>query len=243
MTPIENPLTAPDLTAPDLGAATVGERLPADPLSRRAAVHVFGSARPLHLGDYLGPVRSLRTLAADPSIDLTVVIDGEPDPAAHLAAALVACGLGSVSFMRLADLPAGYLEMVETARLEPSAEVRDLREPRLPMGAAAGDGRGVLHILDGPLLVAAAIRRAATDLDPLLGYDPQLRPGVANLAVILGALTDRTPIAALFGLHGANQLKRAVTEILIETLRPVRNLYRDLAADRQNLSGLIRPVD
>ncbi len=223
---------------PETPIAVVGERLPTDPIARRPAVHVFGPARALHLGDYLGPVRGLRALAADPGVDLTVVIDGEAAEAAHLAAALVACGLGSVAFQRAG----GPVRPDETVDVVPGPVIYDLREPRVPMGSAPGDGRGVVRLLDGPLLVAAAIRKANTDLDPLLGYDPQLRPGVANLAAILGALTDRTPIAALYGLHGAGQLKRAVTEILIETLRPVRELYRDLAGDPDTLHRLVRPA-
>ncbi len=223
---------------PETPITVVGERFPTDPIARRPAVHEFGPARTLHLGDYLGPVRGLRALAADPGVELTVVIGGEAAEAAHLAAALVACGLGSVSFQR-AGGPIRAHDVVEIAS---GPVIYDLREPRVPMGSAPGDGRGVVRLLDGPLLVAAAIRKANTDLDPLLGYDPQLRPGVANLAGILGALTDRTPIAALYGLHGAGQLKRAVTEILIETLRPVRELYRDLAADPETLHRLVRPA-
>ncbi|MFZ0159314.1 MAG: hypothetical protein WAL50_09820 [Kineosporiaceae bacterium] len=218
--------------------ATVGERFPADPTERRRAVHLFGPARALHLGDFLGPVRGLRALAADPGVDLTVVIGGEAAEAAQLAAALVACGLGSVSFER----EGAPVTPEDLAEVDAWPMIYDLREPRVPMGSSPGEGRGVVRLLDGPLLVAAAIRKAQTDLDPLLGYDPQLRPGVANLATILGALTDRTPIAALYGLHGASQLKRAVTEILIETLRPVRELYRDLAGDPETLHRLVRPA-
>lgn len=234
--------------------AVVGDRLPADPTPRRRAVHRFGPGRALHLGDLLGPVRALRALAADPGIDLVVRIagageEGAADQPARVAAALVACGLGSVSFEAdddtVLDLTDGA-HRPDAVRLPPPPPVHDLREPRVPMGSVRRDGRsdprGVVHLLDSPLRVAAVIRGAQTDLDPTLGYDPQLRPGVANLAVILGLLTDRTPIAALFGLHGAHQLKRAVTDVLTETLRPIRGVYADLAADPVTLSRLVRPA-
>ena len=77
------------------------------------------------------------------------------------------------------------------------------------------------------------------DLDPALGYDPELRPGVANLARILGGLTGRSPVAALIGLHGASELKRAVTAALVETLHPVQDRYRELAGDPQTLNRLL----
>ncbi len=222
--------------------AVVGSRVPQDPAPRQRVVHLFGPARRLHLGDYLGVVQTLRGLAADPATDLTVVIgDGIPPAqgveltaAAQVAATFVACGLGSVSFTTDGEV-AGR---IVSATGDPV--VMDLREARTPMGAVPGDDRGVLWLLDDPMRVTAAIRGARVDLDPTLGYDPQLRPGVANLAVILGALTGRSPIAALFGLHGAGALKRAVTEALHETLRPVQAQYRDLAADSTLLTHLLQ---
>jgi tryptophanyl-tRNA synthetase len=242
---------------------TIGDRPPADPARRRHVVHWFGPARMLHLGDYLGPIRRLRALAADPLVDLTILIDADPEPAstddgakgeadgaAHLAATLVACGLGSVSFaLDNRDSRAGRAggddaTATDEAVLVPSADdvlVHDLRHPRVEMGAVQDDQRGVVRLLDTPLRVAAAVRGAQTDLDPTLGYDPQLRPGVANLAVILGALTDRSPVAALFGLHGSSQLKRAVSDAAERQLRPVRLRYAELAADPETMRRLVEP--
>src|SRR4051794_14829177 len=94
---------------------------------------------------------------------------------------------------------------------------------------------GVVQLLDEPVRIAAAVRSAVTDLDPALSYDPQLRPGVANLAELLGALTGRTPEAALAGLRGAGALKAALTEALVETLGPIRARYLALVDDPAEL--------
>ncbi len=123
-----------------------------------------------------------------------------------------------------------------------AARVRDLRDPGAKMGksaATAGHGAGVVHLLDSPVRIAAAVRRAVTDLDPVLGYDPDLRPGVANLAEILAALTASAPAAALAGLHGAGALKAAVTEALVEELRPVQRRYAEIVADPGGLDRLL----
>ncbi|MFN8078977.1 MAG: hypothetical protein U0Q19_05370 [Kineosporiaceae bacterium] len=235
--------------------AVVGDRLPFDPMPRRRAIYDLGHARPLHLGDLFGAVSALRTLAADPAVDLTVRLTGEPEACAHTAAELVACGLGSVVFERATGSSAESIDLdaVRLGDLHGDAlgspagtTINDLRQPRRPMGSVMLDGepdlRGVVRVIDAPLRVAAAIRHAQVDLDPTLGYDPQLRPGVSNLAVILGLLTDKPPIAALFGLHGANQLKRVLTEALQQRLRPVRGLYTELVGDPVTLSRLVRPA-
>lgn len=120
-----------------------------------------------------------------------------------------------------------------------AARVRDLRDPASKMGKSGGGTDGVVHVLDDPLRIAATVRRAVTDLDPVLSYDPGLRPGVSNLADLLGALTGRTPQAALAGLHGAGALKAAVTQALVETLDPVRRRYADLVADPGHLDTVL----
>lgn len=120
-----------------------------------------------------------------------------------------------------------------------AARVRDLRDPASKMGKSSVSTEGTVHVLDDPVRIAATVRRAVTDLDPVLSYDPELRPGVANLAELLGALTGRTPQAALVGLRGGGGLKAAVTEALVETLRPVRARYADLTADPATLDAAL----
>jgi tryptophanyl-tRNA synthetase len=54
----------------------------------------------------------------------------------------------------------------------------------------------------------------------VLSYDPEPRPGIADLADLLAALGGRMPQAALVGPHGGATLKAAVTEALVETCAP-----------------------
>jgi tryptophanyl-tRNA synthetase len=129
----------------------------------------------------------------------------------------------------------GPVFVVPEAAVPPAvARVRSLRNPSVKMGKS-GMANGVVQLLDEPVRIAAAVRSAVTDLDPSLSYDPDLRPGVANLAELLGALTNRTPEAALSGLRGAGALKAALTEALVETLRPIRTRYVELADDPAEL--------
>jgi tryptophanyl-tRNA synthetase len=114
---------------------------------------------------------------------------------------------------------------------EDGARLMDLRDPTSKMGKSGADGSGVLFLLDDVDTLVATVRRAVTDADPVLTYDPAGRPGVTNLAVLLGALTGRPPQRVLDGLHGAAALKAAVAEAVVSTLAPVQARYRELAAD------------
>ncbi|HEY4315001.1 MAG TPA: tryptophan--tRNA ligase [Actinomycetes bacterium] len=121
-----------------------------------------------------------------------------------------------------------------------AARVKDLRNPAAKMGKSGADGSGVVFLLDKPDVVAAKVRRAVTDADPVLVLDAVRRPGVANLAVLLAALTGVSPAAAIAGLHGSGALKAAVTEAIVETVTPIQRAYADLVADPAYLLGLLR---
>jgi tryptophanyl-tRNA synthetase len=121
-----------------------------------------------------------------------------------------------------------------------SARVKDLRDPTAKMGKSGADGSGVVFLRDELDVIAAKVRRAVTDSDPVLTYEPDRRPGVANLAVLLGSLTGTSPERALEGLHGAAALKAAVAESLVETLRPVQKVYDELTADPAQLLARLR---
>jgi tryptophanyl-tRNA synthetase len=63
---------------------------------------------------------------------------------------------------------------------------------------------------------------------------------VSNLAGVLGALTGVTAQEALQGVPGAAALKKLVTEALVETLAPIQQRYRELAADRAQVLERLR---
>lgn len=119
------------------------------------------------------------------------------------------------------------------------ARIKDLRRPTEKMGKSGADGSGVLFLLDDPDTLVAKVRRAVTDSDPVLTFDPATRPGVANLAALLGAFTGTPPARALHGLHGAGALKNAVADVLVESLGPIRKAYRDLTADPAALLAVL----
>jgi tryptophanyl-tRNA synthetase len=89
---------------------------------------------------------------------------------------------------------------------------------------------------------ARLLRRAKTDSDPNITYDPEHRPEVANL-VLLTALCeglDPLEVADEVGSRGASELKRRAAEAVNEHLRPIRSRRAELMRDRGYLRGILR---
>lgn len=114
-----------------------------------------------------------------------------------------------------------------------AARIADLADPTRKMGKTNTSTSGVLFLLDPPDVLRRKVMRAVTDTGTEVGYDPQQRPGVANLLDILGALSDRDPadVAGDFRGTGYGRLKSAVADAVIATLEPIQRRYRELGDD------------
>ncbi len=80
---------------------------------------------------------------------------------------------------------------------------------------------------------AKLIKKAKTDGERLITYDPQNRPEVANLLQLIALCTKETPeeVAARIGEGGGGMLKNELTVALNETLRPLRQKRAELEKD------------
>ncbi|UNX53958.1 tryptophan--tRNA ligase [Georgenia sp. TF02-10] len=89
---------------------------------------------------------------------------------------------------------------------------------------------------------ARLIKRAVTDSDRHITYEPERRPAVANLVLLTALATDRAPedVAAELGDAGGAGLKRAATEAVNELLAPVRARRAEVAADPAYLLQVLR---
>ncbi len=79
---------------------------------------------------------------------------------------------------------------------------------------------------------AALIKKAKTDADRNITYDPENRPEVANLLMLISLCTGEEPqlIAERIGDGGGGMLKKMLTEALNEKLRPLRERRKQLEA-------------
>jgi tryptophanyl-tRNA synthetase len=88
---------------------------------------------------------------------------------------------------------------------------------------------------------AKLIKKAKTDSERRITYDPENRPQVANLLMVAGLCTGREPadIAEEIGDGGAGTLKKTVTEALNEYLKDMRARRTELAKDKEIVSKVL----
>ncbi|MFI0978505.1 tryptophan--tRNA ligase [Streptomyces sp. NPDC021093] len=121
-----------------------------------------------------------------------------------------------------------------------AARVMDLQEPASKMGKTSASTGGVVFVLDEPDVVRKKVMRAVTDSGAGVEYDPEGRPGGANLLDVLAACTGGNPeeLAGRYESYGA--LKRDTADAVVEVLRPVRERHAELAADAGYVEGVLR---
>ena len=89
---------------------------------------------------------------------------------------------------------------------------------------------------------ARLIKKAVTDLERVITYEPDRRPTVSNLLLLGGLATDRDPaeIAEEIGDGGGGGLKKFVTEAINTYFAPIRARRAELAADEGHLLSVLR---
>ncbi len=112
-----------------------------------------------------------------------------------------------------------------------AARVMDLQTPSNKMSKSLDSPQGTIGVLDPPEVLTRKVKRAVTDADGEVRYDPDAKPGVANLLSILAACTRERPdvVAARYQQYGP--LKADCAEALVALLEPVQQRFRELSAD------------
>lgn len=95
---------------------------------------------------------------------------------------------------------------------------------------------------------SALVKKAKTDAERRITYEPETRPEVSNLVLLVALCTGEAPeaVAERLGDAGSGGLKKLLTETLNETLRPLRErraaLEKDAPAVVQSVlrSGIAR---
>ena len=120
------------------------------------------------------------------------------------------------------------------------SRIMSLADPTRKMSKSDDNDRATLFILDEPDRIRKKIASAVTDSGSEIRATAD-KPGVSNLLTIHSGLSGR-PVAELeehFSGKGYGELKSELTELVSESLAPVRSRYRELIEDKAYLKTVL----
>lgn len=130
-------------------------------------------------------------------------------------------------------VPEGYFGKV-------GSRIMSLQDPSRKMSKSDPE-ETFISLLDPPDAIRRKVRRAVTDSEADIRFDPENKPGVSNLLSIIAALTGQSVEEAAAELQGQGygKLKDRVSECVIETLAPLQSEHKRLMADKAYLQGVL----
>ena len=131
-------------------------------------------------------------------------------------------------------VPDGYFPKV-------GARIRSLQEPARKMSKSDPEDT-YIALLDTPEAIRRKFKRAVTDSEASVRFDPEGKPGVSNLMSILGAITGDSmeKIEAVFAGQGYGAFKTAVADAVVAALGPLQNVHRRLMAVKAYIGSIMR---
>ena len=115
------------------------------------------------------------------------------------------------------------------------AKIMNLQDPTKKMSKTDENPKGNIYLLD-PLDVARKkIMSAVTDSESLVKYEPETKPGIANLMTIYSAITNQDFKAIEAEFEGANYgtFKTKVADAVVELLSSIQEKYAELTESNE----------
>ncbi|KAI0695106.1 tryptophanyl-tRNA synthetase [Cerioporus squamosus] len=121
-----------------------------------------------------------------------------------------------------------------------SCRVLSLKDPSSKMSKSSPDLNSRILLTDGPSKVRAKIKGAVTDSTLGITYDPEARPGAANILTILGACTgeDVETVASRYSDKGHGELKADVADAVEELIKGPRAEFERLRGETAYLASI-----
>ena len=143
--------------------------------------------------------------------------------------------------LRFNAIHPGVFRVPEAHIPKETAKIQSLTEPEKKMSKSDQEDSFVA-LTDSPEVIMRKFRRAVTDSETEIRFDPKKKPGVSNLLTILSTLSGEgmdSLVNRLAG-HGYGQLKEEAAQVVIEAVRPIQERYNALMGDKEYLSKTLR---
>ena len=124
--------------------------------------------------------------------------------------------------------------------LKETAKIYDLQNPTAKM-SKSGDPKGLVNIMDDSSVIVKKFKSAVTDLDGVIRFDREAKPGISNLLGIYSAITGESvdSLVARFDGAGYGALKTELADVVVSHIEPIRNRAEELLSDPAELDRLL----
>ncbi|MHC1785623.1 MAG: tryptophan--tRNA ligase [Christensenellales bacterium] len=123
-----------------------------------------------------------------------------------------------------------------------TAKVMSLSDPLKKMSKSDEDENSLITLLDDKDAIRRKFRRAVTDSQASIRFDPENQPGVSNLLTILAACSGESLPELVQGFEGFGygELKERTAEAVIDALTPIQAEFARLMADKEYLAAILK---
>lgn len=121
-----------------------------------------------------------------------------------------------------------------------SARIMGLQDPESKMSKSAANLNDVIFLEDEPEVILKKFKKAVTDSENRVKFDPENKPGVSNLMQIYSAITGKSmeEIEDEFEGRGYGDFKMTVANSVIDKLKPIQDKYKEILDNKEYLEEI-----
>ena len=110
------------------------------------------------------------------------------------------------------------------------------------MSKSSTNPNDVIFLEDEPEVIMKKFKKAVTDSEGIVKYNPETKPGISNLIEIYSVITGKTreEIEKEFEGQGYGTFKQAVGQAVVDKLAPVQEKYKKLKENPEYLESIYK---
>lgn len=123
-----------------------------------------------------------------------------------------------------------------------SARIMGLQDPESKMSKSATNLNDVIFLENEPEVILKKFKKAVTDSENKVRFNPEEKPGVSNLMQIYASITGESmkDIEVEFDGKGYGDFKMAVANSVIDKLKPIQEKYKEILENKQYLESIYK---
>ena len=122
------------------------------------------------------------------------------------------------------------------------AKICDLQDPAKKMSKTCENPNSSVFLTDDKDTIIRKFKRAVTDSEAVIKFDPAAKPGVSNLLSVYSVFADKSIEEAEkeFEGKGYGDFKLAVGEVVADKLAPIQQEQARILSDKEYINGVLK---